>query len=122
MALNIYTTATADTKIQNLSPSDFVEFDQAMAIASGANLPGGQHGLRHGKTAIAILNHRYDIHLLVPGSPCPYVLCVHDGGSDMLIVDLKDRNQSPITSHMKRSFATECASALGVITSDIHEI
>jgi hypothetical protein len=122
MAINVRTTSLADGKIQALSPTDFVAFDQTMGIASGVTLPGQQNGLQPNKPErIAVLNHTYDVYLLDPGSLCPYALCAYDGGPYMIVSDLKDRSTVPHNpdTHAKRSLAGECASGMGVIPHDI---
>ncbi len=121
MAITVKTTSLADAKIQNLSPTDFVAFDQLMGVASGVNLPGRQNGLRSNEPdRIAVINHIYDIYLLDPGSPCAHPLCAYDGGPYIIVADLKDRNSiGQMDTHFKRSLATACAWAIGVNLYDI---
>jgi hypothetical protein len=127
----VRTTATASTQIVQLSQAStvgYAEFDHAVSLASGhvppPPLPGDRHGLSLKHEGIAILNSQYDIYLVEPVAPAPFVLVAYEtGSSEIILAVLEDRSlpgRSASSDHRKTSLTSGAASAMGVVVSDIH--
>jgi hypothetical protein len=98
------------------SPEAFVEIDAKLAVVAAEN------GLR-GEPLIAVVNHKFDVHVLEPPSPGVPVLTISDPAAldEIVVVDFLPF-AAALPENLKRALARRAARGFGVLVSDIHVV
>jgi hypothetical protein len=88
-------------------PVAWVELDAMFGIVSAAGLAG--------ERLIANVNGEVDVYLLDPASPAPSILAVYDSRQEreLLVVDFPV--VSSLSPNIKKAFASQAATAAGII-------
>lgn len=101
-------------KIWRKSAAAFVEIDTTLGALTDSGLAG--------ELLIAVVNHRYDVHLLGPANPAPSVLVISDPQDPSQVCVAGFPSVSILTAKVKHHLAGVAASEFGLIASDIHVV
>ena len=115
----IVLTPQAEEKLLALarsSPEAFVEIDAKLAVVAGEN------GLR-GEPLVAVVNHKFDVHVLEPASPGAPILTISDPAAldEIVVVDFLPA-AAALSAHLKRALARRAARGIDVLAYDVHVV